>query len=192
MGILQRIFYCVYLVTIKPIIFLCRCIMNYFSDKRARKHAEKERCQSVQQEPDEKDIVRLRQQELYKTYLNSPLLQTILNTISGGNYQLSKPYEIYIYDDCVKGVCTDGTRVFDFNKNRVQHLEQVCSSQWRRNCEEFLVRPQVALAAAINTVMGCEYTVYDLAKRLYDNDDPTIYGYISDYVCMKLKPNRHF
>lgn len=173
------------------IFYLCYLMLKSFRVVSDRKRAEEARRQAAQQELNQKEDVRLRQQRLYEKYLNSPLLIRILNTISGGDYQLSKPHEINIYDYYVEGLCADGTHIFDFNVNRVEHLEHVGSPGFRRNCEEYLVRPQVALADAINTAMGGEYNVNDCAMRSYD-DDFDGYFYSSDHVCMKLKANCHF
>lgn len=121
--------------------------------------------------------------------MRSPLLKTILNTICGGDYRRSKPNEIRIYDDRVEGIYVDHTYKFDFTINRVPHLE-AASSIGGEDCEEFVLRPQIALANAINSITGGEYEITDCAFHNYFDDGD--YSYHSCYVCMHLKPNNYF
>ena len=64
--------------------------------------------------------------------------------------------------------------------------------------ESFLVRPQIAIATAINRMLGGEYSITDMAKRsaerknFSDGDFYIQYGYISEHVIMRLKPTNNF
>ena len=90
-------------------------------------------------------------------------------------------------------------RTYDFYVNRVETFASVYESATGHAVEErLLLRPQVALASAINRRLESEYELFDKAKRsqerfLYsDGEVGYLYNYTSDHVRLVLKSNNSF
>lgn len=144
----------------------------------------------------EREEALLKQKQLVEKYAGSPLTRSIIRAISDSAGH--KPEEITIYNDHITG-CTNGVvRTYDFRVNRVPFFSPAIKYAGELIDESRLIRPQVAMAEAINRVLGGEYRVNDIAKRSReeemrrDGDTRTVYGYISDHVVMRLKPTNNF
>lgn len=138
----------------------------------------------------------LKQNQLVKKFTSSPLTREIIRTVSNGTGR--KPEEILIYNDRILGRTNGAVRTYDFRVNRVPLFTSAIKYGGEFIDERILVRPQVAMAEAINCIMGGEYDINDMAKRSHDmrtdrdGDIRVIHGYTSDYVLMRLKPTNKF
>lgn len=154
------------------------------SEERARQNAERQ--QKI-----------TKQKELEDRYAASPLTWQIICAISGDPNH--KPEIIEVYDDRVTGRTNGVIRTYDFYVNRVETFASVYESATGHAVEErLLLRPQVALASAINRRLESEYELFDKAKRsqerfLYsDGEVGYLYNYTSDHVRLVLKSNNSF
>lgn len=154
---------------------------------------------SISKQPENKqDANLLEQQRLVNQYVNSELLQQILNYICNGNYKLYKPREIIINHDNIKSDVSGRIIVFDFISNRVPVFEQVSGCIDKKNPETNLIRPQIAMAEAINKLMGNDYEIFDNAERIYreirynSDEGELLTIYKSNYVLMRLKSTKQF
>lgn len=134
---------------------------------------------------------------LENKFASSSLTREIIRAISDGTGR--KPEEILIYNDRVSGITNGVTRTFAFATNRVEKFKSAIKFQSDEMIDERdIVRPQVALAAAINRIMGNEYDAIDRAKRtaerksFSDGDTYVQYGYMDEHVDMVLKPTKEF
>lgn len=143
----------------------------------------------------EEETAQQQQAEQIKRYVNSPLTQTILQTISTPS---RRPEEIHIYDDHITGFTGGQSHTFDFTANRVAHFQSAIKFSSETDFELKLFRPQVCMATAINQILGNDYDIIDKAKRtaeqrfFSDGDSYYSYGYESNYVIMRLKPKTGF
>ena len=162
---------------------------------RQREEAAKRQIEENKKKKEREEAI-LKQNQLVEKYASSPLTREIIRTISDGTGR--KPEEITIYNDHISG-CTNGTvRTYNFKVNRIPIFDSAIKYDGELIDESCLVRPQVAMAAAINRMLGGEYSINDIAKRsrevetYRDGDTRTIYGYTSNYVIMRLKPTNNF
>ena len=168
-----------------------RAMDEMWEDTRRRAEQEQKK------EKEEKQRQKSEHQKLEEKYAASPLTREIIRTISDGTGR--KPEEITIYNDHVSGRTNGAIRTFDFASNRVENLKNAVEViTGDRIDEEKLLRPQLALASAINRILGGEYSITDMAKRSakkidYSDGDYSIqYGYFADRVIMRLKPMNNF
>ena len=157
------------------------------------KHSRRE----MRKQKKEREEALLKQKQLEEKYAVSALTKEIIRTISDGTGR--KPEEIEVYNDHVSGRTNGAIRTFDFASNRVENLKNAVEViTGDRIDEEKLLRPQLALASAINRILGGEYSITDMAKRSakkidYSDGDYSIqYGYFADRVIMRLKPTNNF
>ena len=158
----------------------------------------------LQQETDRKKAElqknREEQAELVRRYQNSPLTMEILNHISGGDVSSRKPEEIIITDNGIQGVTAGVSRAYSFLENRAPSFQSVFA--WYGGVdntkEEDIVRPQMAMAEAINHLLGESYYIVDRACRhpqrmeFDDSEGFSLVSYESKDVKMTLKPNKIF
>lgn len=140
----------------------------------------------------------LEQKRLVNEYANSDLVKHILNYICNGNYKSYRPREIIITHENIKSDISGKITIYDFISNRVPVFKQVSSCIDKENPETHLIRPQVAMAEAINIIMEHEYEIIDNAERIYKeicyNSDERglLIIYKSNYVVMRLKATKQF
>ena len=141
-----------------------------------------------------KMVTPVEQQRLVNQYVNSDLMKQILNYICNGNYRIYKPREIIINHDDIRGDVSGRIITYDFVSNRVpvfKPIGKACSVE--KDLFEDFVRPQVAMAEAINMIMGNEYEIYDRGDIKYKvQGDDGFMIYSSNYVQMRLKATKHF
>ena len=168
-----------------------RAMDEMWEDTRRRAEQEQKK------EKEEKQRQKSEHQKLEEKYAASPLTREIIRTISDGTGR--KPEEITIYNDHVSGRTNGVMRTYDFKANRVPIFESAIKFSSDEVIDEsFLVRPQIAIATAINRILGGEYSITDMAKRsaerknFSDGDFYIQYGDISEHVIMRLKPTNNF
>lgn len=127
------------------------------------------------------------QRNLIKKYGSSHLLPEILQALHVDRRQL--PEEITIYDDRIQATTNGQTRSYRFAEHRVPFLTSVEVEDRAEEFTEDFLRPQVAMAEAINQLLGKEYDIMDNAIR--DRDNFWI-RYKSNYVLMRLKATKSF
>lgn len=139
------------------------------------------------------------QEELIQQYVNSPLVHEILKYICRGDYKQNRPAEIIINRNNIQSYLYGQKIVYDFMPHRVPEFQQVfycCRDPYLDIVEP--VKPQVAMAEAINRIMGNEYNIFDKAKYTFkevvhsDMTTDTMTFYKSDYVLMQPKAMRKF
>lgn len=176
-------------------------VVKKLLEKRKCRAAENERQAKVAAEKAERDrevsAILEKQKTFENKYAGSPLTREIIRTISDGTGR--KPEEIEIYDDRVSGRTDGVVRTFDFRANRVPFFEAAIKHSSDADIDVgFLIRPQIAMAEAINRILGGQYNIMDMAKHsaerknFSDGDFYIQYGYISDHVIMRLKPTNKF
>ena len=144
---------------------------------------------------------REKQLALIERYATGELLPMALNYICKGDYTQFIPERIIVRDDCIQGVLNGELIEFNFAKSRIENLEHVCWVYSADDSFDDYVRPQVAMAEAINRLMKNEYEICDrgdLAMRERDFGDGDVhywYIYTSRFVELNSKqmmPNRSF
>lgn len=165
--------------------------IDWENKRKADKEAEEQRKQD-----------QLRQQEeLVEKYKNSPVSIEMLRVICGGFPPIHFPTKITIYNHCVQSETSTQKRTYDFAQHRVHSLEWVFKIVHKREDLKYVVKPQIAMAEAINALLSNKYHISDYAKENMnfktdsDGDSYTTITYESDHVVMVLKdtlPNRTF
>lgn len=134
----------------------------------------------------------LAQQNLVERYKNSDQLVVMLNFLCGIGNARKLPDTIRIDDEGVLATCNGQSTYYNFIHHRLPTL------QCARECgtcdyERYILRPQVAMAEAINSLLSYEYDISDNAKRTFkESEDGITWFYASDHVIMKLKPRYSF
>lgn len=186
------------------ILFLVKILKKAYKKNIMRQQEEERTAREIaekrKKEEDKQKALR-EQQQLIEKFKTSPLTKEIVCTISFGDQQLP-PEKIVITHSCIQGTRLGQTAAYDFASHRV-HSPFSSVIRTVSNDEElkYLVKPQIAMAEALNSLFGYEYIIYDNAKRNMnfhtdiDGDSYTSITYVSDYVTMVLKttlPNRQF
>ncbi len=159
------------------------------------------RQQEEQRRKNELDRYRKQQEGLVVRYMNSPVVQEMLNTLCNGDKQ-HLPEEFIIRDNGVQSRISGRILEYDFAVHRVPFLKAAHgywrSDQWQsKYAEECIIRPQMALAEAINRLFDNEYDLIDHGKtdfrevEIYD-ESYLSFTYSSDHVVMRLKPTKNF
>lgn len=172
--------------------------------ERARREAEtkeRERAQK-QAEEEEKQKILQQQHSLTERYKTSALTKKVIRVISAGEPFVRFPEEIIIADTYIQGKVGRETYTFDFAANQVVNFEQASCLAYREDELKYkVVRPQLAMADALNTLLDDKYVIHDHANRQYhdrqdcDGDWYSFFIYNSDHTTMVLKstlPNKHF
>lgn len=170
-----------------------------------RKSYEEEMAEKARQErlaEENRKIEAIEQQnKLTEQYKNSPLIKEVIDVMSDGYPHTNVPETITIFNNCIQGKRCGKTFTYDFATNRVHFFGPVIRTVNNQEEFKYVVRPQIAMAEAINSFLGNEYEIYDNAKQDanfhtdIDGDSYTTITYISDHVTMVLKstlPNKHF
>lgn len=154
------------------------------SEERARQNAE--RRQKI-----------AKQKELEDCYAASPLTWQIICAISGSTNH--RPEIIEVYDDHVTGRTNGVMRTYDFYVNRVEPFTAVYEVASGRDIDiKTILRPQMALGAAINRQLGGEYDLVDKGRwsrephRYSDGELYYVIEYTSDHVRLTLRANNRF
>ena len=158
---------------------------------KAEAEAEKQRKQDILKQ----------QQDLVEKYKNSPVTIEMLRVICGGFPPMHFPTKITIFNNCVQSETSTQKRTYDFAQHRIHSLEWVFKIVHKREDLKYVVKPQIAMAEAINSLLSNKYQISDYAKENMnfktdsDGDSYTTITYESDHVVMVLKdtlPNRTF
>lgn len=129
-----------------------------------------------------KEIVKFEKQQKIRQEQRAQILQQQQNLIQ----------------DNIQSDFSDHRITYDFLSNRVPLFKTIWASIGDNPVEEVLVRPQVAMAEAINYLMDNNYNIYDKAKwtsQKVQHDDTHctyLYHYESNYVLMQLKATKQF
>ena len=164
----------------------------------AEKKAAQEREAAQKRELEARQQKLEKQKQLVQQYTNSSLTKQMLNIICKGNPQKYLPSEILIYNNRIQGVHGAEICSFDFAANRVQPLAH--AHAFSRNYDDIhcLIKPQIAMAEAINTLLGNNYNIEDYADEQLDfrtdsfGDEYHTYSYTSNHVKMIIKSTRSF
>lgn len=134
-------------------------------------------------------------------YITSPETKRMLKALCGGDASVFTPQEITIYDDRVQSQLNGKTYTFDFAANRIFNFECVIEVVHSVTDLQYVLKPQLLMAEALNYLMGEQYTIFDEAKMNRsehthsDGESYYLITYTSDHVVMKLTstlPNKTF
>lgn len=185
---------------ITVVIKIMRALIENEKYEDSRRAWEEARQKELDEEKRKDDAVK-QQKELTEQYRNGPLIGDVLKVICGGNSRKNTPERIIIENSRIQGILNGQTLTYDFPINRVSALPLVIRTVDSREELEYVVRPQIAMANAINSLLGSKYEIYDNAEEK-DNFQTDIDGdfyrtitYVSDHVVMVLKstlPNKSF
>lgn len=135
------------------------------------------------------------QRNLLNTYKNSNQLILMLNSLCGTGNGRKLPDTIRIDNEGVTATCDGVSTSYSFIHHRLPKLPYADGSGTDTFEEyvQYIVRPQVAMAEAINSLLSYEYDICDKAKRWHNEFDGKVtFFYASDYVIMTLKPKYSF
>ena len=133
------------------------------------------------------------QRNLVIRYRNSELTKEILEYICCVDGRRTSPESIEIYNDRVVGKTKNEIQEYNFTAHRVGRLNTVIEVAGNREAFNYLVKPQMALAQAINSLLANQYNICDNAKIDYKyktdsyGDSRITYTYTSDHVTMERK-----
>lgn len=137
-----------------------------------------------------------KQRYLIERFKNSPITQDVLNTICNKNPSVNLPERIEIFDDCIQANLRGQKLIYNFAANRVHSFQYVSTIVSSREELRYIVRPQIAMAEAINTLLAHKYEIRDQASEQCNfHEDYTSITYTSKSVVLVLKttlPNRTF
>lgn len=133
-------------------------------------------------------------ENLYQKYLNSDLTQEIVKYICFDNSVLATPSKIQVRDDSVTATYPNGCiKKYDFIDHQVPKFDTVVDCETYDGKEQFLVKPQLEFAKAINTILANRYNIFDHGIRnLKDYGDLVSVIYTSDYTELILIPINNF
>lgn len=164
--------------------------------KQSRTEAgkEKKRNDEIRKEAELKRQKILAQQSLVKKYKSSEQLAYAMDYLCGAEAARRLPDTIRIDNEGIVAT-SNGQRIsFNFVQHRLPKLP-VVSEGGTCYYEQYIIRPQVAIAEAINNLLSYEYDIRDNAKTTYtkyDDEEKFTWRYVSDYVIMTLKPKYSF
>lgn len=176
-------------------------LLDKFTERRKRRREEEEAAAKAERERiavvSRKKEAEKKQKSETKRYIQSDLLQEILNALCDGDTAHNFPAEITIYDRYIQAVLHGRTIVYDFVENRIPLLEPVYEILDRSENWDDIYRPMIAVADAINYLLGEQYGITDFSQKLkpcyrdgfFVGNDSV---YESDHVLMRLKPQRNF
>ncbi len=187
------------------VIFIIVKVLKKIYDKNSRRQQEEERIAreiaEKRRAEEEKQKALQEQQQLMEKFKSSPLTKEIVHAICFGDQQLP-PQKITITCNCIQGEHSGQTATYDFASHRVHSpFPHVIRSVHNVEDLKYIVKPQMAMAEALNILFGHLYVIYDYAKcntnyhTDCNGDSYTITTYASDHVTMVLKttlPNRRF
>lgn len=160
------------------------------------------RKEKEQREEEERRAKKLQpQRDLIQRFVDSMTTKEMLLVICNGDPQQNLPREIVIYNNSITGYHADGVYTFDFASNRVHSFSPIITTMESIEEIQYVLRPQVAMAEAINQLLVDQYAIYDNADWKNDNYQDCdgelhfIKTYTSNNVKMVLKntlPNRSF
>lgn len=142
-----------------------------------------------------------RQADLIKKYTNSPDTIEMLRVICGSYPPAQFPTKIIINDGSVQGEVNHNIRLFSFSVYRIFSFPVVIETVSNRDELKYVVKPQIALAHAVNALLSNQYVIYDQAEEKInrhtysDGETYTSITYISRSVLLVRKdtvPNRTF
>lgn len=176
---------------------ILRTISRTLYNKRCKEESKKRFAEREQWLRAQEEAAKAEQQALVIRYYNSPLFKEIIDTVCRDNRSADLPSQIIIEDNGVKGVFAGSVREYDFISHRVPLLEHASCMIDRCGAaspyvasEECIVRPQLAMAEAINCILGDEYTIEDRPKRLLLESGKLSYD--ASQVVMQLKATKSF
>lgn len=133
---------------------------------------------------------------LFEHFKNSPLTQEVIYTICNKNPSVNIPERIEIFDNCIRANLHGHSLAYDFASHRVYSFKCVIRSVSTYEDLQYIVKPQIAMAEAMNALMGYKYEIRDQATVRYnDEEDYHSISYLSNSVVLVLKstlPNRNF
>lgn len=185
------------------IVIICWCIVKLYMKTANKKEAEayliKKEAESKareQQEAQKLEDRRKQSENLYQKYLSSSLTQEIVNYLCSDNGTCSVPSKIQVRDDSVSSFFANGTiRKYDFIEHQVPKFDTVVGYEDIELQDQFLVKPYLEFAKAINTLLSDQYNIYDHGIRdlkFRSDDCPSSVFYTSDYIELTLKPINNF
>lgn len=187
------------------VIFIIVKVLKKIYDENRRRQWEEERiareiAEKRKKEEDNQKALR-EQQQLIEKFKISPLTKEIVHAVCFGDQQLP-PEKIVITYNCIQGERSGQTVTYDFASHRVHSPFSPVIRTISNNEElKYVIKPQIAMAEALNSLFGYAYVIYDNAKQNVnyhtdcDGDSWTSITYVSDHVTMVLKttlPNRQF
>ncbi len=169
----------------------------------AREREEQLRCEreEKQKEEEQKQRALQQQKDLVVRYKNSMLIQEAIQAICNGDPETNLPEKIVITNNYIQGTNNGRTLTYDFAAHRVKSLPSVIKVVRGWDELKFIVKPQVAMADALNLLLNNCYVIQNISKQDFqrctdcDGDSYTLVTYTSDHVTMVLKstlPNRNF
>ena len=196
------------LIIIAVIIFIVPNVIDAMkeADKKAR-YEEELRVQRKNEEEEKRKEEEAKQKRLQEQkdlvvhYKNSMLIQEVIQTICNGNSKKTLPEKIVITNNYIQGINNGQTLTYDFATHRVKSFPYVIKSVLGWDELKFVVRPQVAMADALNLLLNNRYVIQNISKQDYqrctysDGEPYTVITYTSDHVTMVLKstlPNKEF
>lgn len=181
---------------ITVIVKVVKAINRKAKDKEIWERMEAERKEREYTEEKRKRKAAEEQRMLVERYKDSPITQDVINTICNMNPSVNLPDKIEIFDNSIQADLYGQRFVYSFAANRVHSFQRVSTVVTSRDELRYVVRPQIAMAEAINTLLSHKYEIRDQAsERINYNEDYTTIIYNSKSVVLVLKetlPNRAF
>ena len=169
-------------------------------DKEHIDRLNREKAEQEAKEQEKRDILK-KQAELEQEYTNSPSTIKMLREICGGYPPVRLPTSITIDDYSIQAESGGTVRTCNFSQYRMENFRYVVKGAFDREDLQYVVKPQIALAKAINSLLSGKYYISDYAKREVEHKTDcegeryTVYWYQSDHVVLTLNhtsPNRTF
>ena len=132
-----------------------------------RKRKEEDELKAKQDEEKKRMDSAEKQKNLVIQYKTSPITQEVVKTICCVNGVTIFPEEILIFDYYIQAKSKGSVIRYDFAEHRVRPLEYVGGVFEKESEIQNIVRPQIALAQALNFLLEKKYEIYDNAKRQY-------------------------
>ncbi len=184
------------LLLLPGVITVLKAIYRKRKDKQRRERmAAEEKERKLAEEKRKREAIE-EQRRLFARFKNSSVTQDVINTICDRNPSVNLPEKIEVFHDRIQANLNGQMFTYSFAANRVHSFQQVITTVFNRGELQYVVRPQIAMAEALNALFDNKYQMRDQAEERYNEyEDYTSITYISRSVVLILKstlPNRSF
>ena len=197
-----------FIIFVVALIFIVPNVINAIKEAERRDKFKREQEELLRHEREEKqkeEEQKLRalqqQKDLVVRYKNSKLIAEAIQTICDGDLERTLPAQIVITNNYIQGTTNERTLTYNFAAHQIKPLPTVIKTVRGWDELKFVVKPQVAMADALNLLLDNRYVIQKVSKEDFsrhtdcDGDSYTLVTYTSDYVSLVLKstlPNREF
>ena len=186
LDIFDFIWFGILLILPAAITVIIKIVKKLIENGARRRERKKEdaRLRAEWEAKEKKKLSQLKvQEDLIESFKIGMPIKRLIADICNDSPNHAVPEEITIFDDRVEVILQGSAKVFNFSSYGIREFPVVCEFVERKGEMKYVVKPQLALAEALNTLLSDQYIIYDHAD---ENNRRTLYT--SKYVTLYLIP----